>query len=126
MSVPRLLFAVPLLAAGVLAPALGAHPTAAPPGAIGMEHEEFSVDDVTVRRGDTLTFVNDSRWLHVLGPGEDGRITGEDGVPSMGGRGAHLSEQNDSYLTGRWNTPGTYHVTCSLHPEMTVTVHVTG
>jgi plastocyanin len=126
VPVPKTLFAVPLLVLGVLAPGVGRSPAAAPAGSIGMEHEEFHVDEVTIHRGDTVTFVNDSHWLHVLGPGRDGRITGEDGVPSLGPRGAALTETGDSYTTARWTTPGTYHITCSLHPEMTVTVVVAG
>lgn len=138
MSVPRFLLAVPLLVAGAVVPTLTAGPTAAPAGTVGMGHEAFAVRDpaattadadgypaVTIHTGDTLTFVNDSRWLHVIGPGEDGRIASEPGAPSLGGRGAFLSESGQTYTTATWNTPGTYHVTCSLHPEMTVTVTVT-
>jgi plastocyanin len=125
VPVPKTLFAVPLLAVGVLLPGAGRTPAQAPAGSVGMEHEEFHVDEVTIHRGDTLTFFNDSHWLHVLGPGQDGRFAGEQGVPSLGGRGAYLSETGDSFTTARWNTPGTYHITCSLHPEMTVTVVVT-
>ncbi len=138
MSVPRFLLAVPLLVAGAVVPTVTAGPARAPAGTVGMEHEAFAVPDtataqvksgdypaVTIGTGDTLTFVNDSRWLHVIGPGEDGRITSEPGAPSLGARGAFLSESGQTYTTATWNTPGTYHVTCSLHPEMTVTVTVT-
>ena len=135
MSVPRFLLAVPLLVAGVVVPTVTGGPAAAPAGTIGMGHDAFAVDPagagsdehpaVTIRAGSTLTFVNDSRWLHVIGPGEDGRITSEPGAPSLGTRGAFLSESGQTYTTAAWNTPGTYHVTCSLHPEMTVTVTVT-
>jgi plastocyanin len=103
VSVPRFLLAVPLLVAGVVVPTVSAGPSAAPAGTIGMGHEAFAV----------------------IGPGEDGRITSEPGAPSLGTRGAFLSESGQTYTTAAWNTPGTYHVTCSLHPEMTVTVMVT-
>ncbi len=126
MAVPRVFFAVPLLAAGALLPAATRAPAPGPSGAVGMEHEEFTVETVTVPVGGTLTFVNNSRWLHVLGPGEKGRLTAESGVPAMGPRGAHMSETGDTWTTARWNTPGKYHITCSLHPEMTVTVVVRG
>jgi plastocyanin len=126
LSVPRVLFAVPLLALGAFLPAATRAPTSAPAGAIGMEHEEFSVDTVTIPVGGRVTFVNDSRWLHVLGPGDHGRLTADAGVPAMGPRGALMSQTGDVYTTATWNTPGTYKVTCSLHPEMTVTVVVRG
>lgn len=137
MPLPRFLLAVPLLVAGAVVPTLTSGPTAAPAGTVGMDHESFAVHGadartgadgyptVTIRKGGTLTFVNDSRWLHVIGPGEDGRITSDPGAPSLGARGAFLSESGQTYTTATWNTPGTYQMTCSLHPEMTVSVTVT-
>jgi plastocyanin len=126
LTVPRIFFAVPLLALGAFLPAAGHGPKPPPAGAVGMEHEEFTADSVTIPVGGTMTFVNNSRWLHVLGPGEGGRLTGISGVPEMGPRGAHMSETGDTWTTAAWNTAGTYHVTCSLHPEMTMTVVVAG
>jgi plastocyanin len=125
VSLPRVLLAVPLLVAGVLIPGVTRSPATAPTGTVGMGHEGFSVEAVQIQRGGTLTFVNDSRWLHVIGPGDDGRISSEPGAPSLGPRGAFLSQSGQTYTTATWNTPGTYRVTCSLHPEMTVTVRVT-
>ena len=125
MSVPRILLAVPLLVAGVLIPAVTRDPAPAPGGTVGMVHEGFSVGTVQIHRGSTVTFVNDSRWLHVIGPGDHGRISSEAGAPSLGPRGAFLSQSGQTYTTAAWNTPGTFRVTCSLHPEMTVTVTVT-
>lgn len=135
MPVPRFLLAVPLLVAGAVVPTVTSGPTAAPAGTVGMGHEGFVVRGapndadgypiVTIRKGGTLTFVNDSRWLHVIGPGEDGRINSEPGAPSLGDRGAFLSESGQTFTTATWNTPGSYQVTCSLHPEMTVKVTVT-
>lgn len=121
MAFPKILFAVPLLAAGAFLPAVGASPPAPPSTVVGMAHEVFNIDSITVRRGDTLTFVNNSRWMHILGPGRDGSLGEVDGLP-MHERA--LTEINDQYTTGRWNTPGTYYITCSMHPEMTVKVVV--
>jgi len=126
VTVPRIFFAVPLLALGAFLPAAGHGPAPAPAGAVGMEHEKFTADSVTIPVGGTLTFVNNSRWLHVLGPGDRGRISGDTGIPVMGPRGAHMSQSGESYTTAKWNTPGTYKVTCSLHPEMTIKVVVAG
>lgn len=122
MPIPRILFAVPLLAAGVILPAVGADPAAPPAGAVGMAHEMFDSQTVTVRRGGTLTLVNNSRWVHIIGPGRDGTLTEATGVPVHGRR---LMETNNAYVTGPWDTPGTYYLTCSVHPEMTIKVVVT-
>jgi plastocyanin len=125
MRIPRVAFVVPLVGLGVFLP-VGSPLPAAPAGAVGMEHEEFTVKSVVVPVGGRLTFVNNSHWLHLVGPGDGGRLTAEGGTPAFGGRGVHLAESADSYTTGPWLTPGTYRVTCALHPEMTVTVTVVG
>ena len=121
MAFPRILFAIPLLAAGAFLPALGSAPPASPPDQVGMEHEFFDTDHVTVHQGHTLTFENDSRWMHIIGPGKGGLLVEKDGLP-MHERA--LTEMNDAYTTGKWNNLGTYYITCSMHPLMTVKVTV--
>ena len=122
MAVPRILVALPLLALGVFLPAAGASPKAPPANTLGMVHEDFAVDSVTVRCGDTLTMVNDSRFIHIIGAGRDGLVVDTDGVPV---RGLHMMETNAVYQTYKWNTAGTFYLTCSVHPDMTVKVVVT-
>ena len=122
MSFPRILLAIPLLAAGAFIPAAGADPTPAPAGVVGMVHEDFNVDEITVHRGDTVTLVNDSRWMHIIGPGKDGTLEEATGLPM---HERVLMPTNDHYTTARWDEPGTYYLTCSMHPEMTVKVVVT-
>jgi plastocyanin len=124
MALPKILYGVPLLALGALAPSALAAPAPAPSGAIGMQHEKFDQQTVRIHRGDTLRFVNNSGWLHVIGPGDEGRFATEAGTPALGTRGAFLSETGNQFVSGPWNTPGTYHITCSLHPEMNITVIV--
>jgi plastocyanin len=123
MALPRILLAVPLLAAGILLPAAGSDPTPPAAGVLGMEHEAFTTDQVTVKCGDTLPMVNDSRFVHIIGPGQGGLLTdAPKGVPVTTRK---LVETNDSYTTGKWTVPGQYFLTCSVHPEMTVKVVVT-
>lgn len=122
MAVPRVLFVVPLLVAGIVIPAAGAAPARAPSGTVGMVHEAFATDSVTVQCGHTLTFVNSSRFVHIIGAGRDGTLAEAAGVPLTGRR---LMETDDRYVTGRWSKPGTYYLTCSVHPEMNLKVVVT-
>ncbi|MFI6596914.1 hypothetical protein ACIBHX_11705 [Nonomuraea sp. NPDC050536] len=122
MPIPRILFALPLLAAGLFMPALGAEPAKPPSGVLGMEHEEFSSKVVTVRQGGRLTMANSSRWVHIIGAGRDGHVVDAKGVPMTG---LKLMETDDVASTGTWTTPGTFYLTCSVHPEMTVKVIVT-
>ncbi len=122
MRIPRILFAVPVVIVGMLAPTAGAALSKAPATAVGMGHEGFSRSVVTVHRGQTLTLVNDSHFVHTIGPGKDGTLGDIRGEPMTGRK---LMESNARYTTGQWNLPGTYTMTCSVHPEMTVKVIVT-
>lgn len=89
-----------------------------------MGHEEFGRSVTTIRTGDHLTFSNRSHWLHVIVPGKGARQDSQKGLPRLGARDAHLSERGDHWTTGAWKTPGTYYLTCQLHPEMTLEVRV--
>jgi plastocyanin len=122
VSFPRILLAVPVLALGMILPTAGAAIKKPATGVLGMTHEGFATEVVTVHRGQTLTMQNDSRFVHTVGPGKDGHLKNADGVPVTGAR---MMETNDLYTTAQWNTPGTYSLTCSVHPEMTVKVIVT-
>ena len=122
MPFPRILLGLPLVVAGVFLPAAGADPAPAPAGVVGMDHEVFTVKEVTLHVGDTLTLQNNSRWLHIIGPGEGGTLEHAAGNPMQD---RVLTQMNDKYTTARWDVPGTYYVTCSIHPEMTVKVVVT-
>ena len=121
-SFPRILIAAALVAAGALLPGLGADPEKAPVGSVGMGHEVFTTEKITIHRGESLLFVNDSRYMHIIGPGRDGSLYTEDGSP-MDYR--VLMPTNDTYTVGPFNTVGTFSITCSMHPEMTVVVTVT-
>ena len=122
-TVPRILFVVPGILAGILIPTvIVTAPKPAPPNTVGMAFMDFSKDVVTLHTGDHLTLVNSSRNIHVVGPGQSGQI-----VSAVRGEpltGFHLMETNAVYTTGPWLTPGTYHVTCSVHPMMNLTVVV--
>jgi plastocyanin len=122
MALPRILIAVPLVLVGAFLPAAGAAPAKAPTGAVGMSHEDFTTKEIRIHRGETLTFANDSRYMHIIGPGRDGTLAESDGEPMQR---RVLMPENTSYTTPPFNVPGTYYVTCSMHPEMTVTVVVT-
>ena len=123
MRLPRILIAVPLIAAGAFAPALGRAPAKAPPGVVGMAHETFTTDEIAIRRGATVTFVNDSRYMHIIGPGHDGNLLEAAGEPM---HRRVLSEEGDRYTTPPFNEPGTYQFACRIHPEMNVKIVVSG
>jgi len=122
MAIPRIFFVIPPLLVGMYLPAVGLHTTNPPAGLLAMRHEQFASKEVTVPCGKTLTMQNDSHWVHIIGPGKNGLVVADKAVPMT----RALTETNDVYQTGVWKTAGVYYLTCSVHPEMTVKVVVTG
>ena len=122
-AVPRILLVVPGVLAGIFVPAvIVSTPKPAPPNTVGMSFMDFSKDVVVLHRGERLTLVNSSRNIHAVGPGQNGQIVSPvRGEPLTG---YHLMETNAVYTTGPWLTPGTFHVTCSVHRMMNLTVVV--
>lgn len=121
MALPRILIAVPLILAGAFVPAAGSVSEKASAGAVGMSHEDFTTKEIRIHQGETVTFVNDSHYMHIIGPGSDGTLAEADGEP-MDRR--VLMPTNARYTTPRFNVPGTFYITCSMHPEMTTKIVV--
>ena len=121
MSVPRILFVVPGLLAGLLIPAVTT-PHHAPSSAVGMVSMDFVKDVVVLHQGERLTLFNSSDLVHVIGPGVNGHIASpESGNPVTG---FHLMQTNSTLTTGQWTSLGTFHLTCSVHPDMNLEVVV--
>jgi plastocyanin len=118
------LIALGLIVAALVTRGPRESPAPARGNVITMGHEAFGRSVVTIHTGEHLTFYNTSQWLHVLIPGTEARQQSGAGMPSFGSRDAHVIEHGDRWTTGAWNTPGTYYITCQLHPEMTLEVRV--
>lgn len=86
-----------------------------------------SGNNITIKKGQTITFTDDKSngSLHILVIGENGTAKTEDGAPDLGANGMTFNP-GDSKSIGPWMAPGTYHVTCTVHPTtMNLTVKVT-
>jgi plastocyanin len=65
--------------------------------------------------------------MHMLAIGKNGVAETEDGAPDFGGANGSEVNPRQSWTSPPWNTPGTYYVTCIVHPTtMTLTVIVIG
>jgi hypothetical protein len=62
--------------------------------------------------------------LHILAIGQRGASRSEAGAPSFGGSSGHRSERGEVWTTPAWTAAGTFHVTCTVHPGMNMTVTV--
>jgi plastocyanin len=127
LALPRILIALPLLAAGIFAPGLtAASPLPDRPHVVGMKMTDWDRDNVTLHVGDSLEVINNSNFLHTLAPGANALIKDQAGMPRIGtdSRDLVVMPRGADYQTYTWNTPGTYHLTCTLHNDMTLTVVV--
>jgi plastocyanin len=130
MSGRRLLFVTPLviaiIALGLFAPGLtSAFRLPDLPHVVGMVQVDYDRDTIILQTGDRLWLVNNSNFLHVVTLGYNSLIEHEPGAPHIGNAlGLEVMPHGTRYETPPWNTPGTYHMTCTLHAHMNLTVVV--
>lgn len=103
------------------------NPTSTNPNTIRAVGGTFALSSLSIRKGSTITFVDDPNnpALHILTIGQNGQDEAQRGAPDFGGTAGHTIQGGDSWITPPWNTAGTYHVTCTVHPGMNLTVIVT-
>jgi plastocyanin len=79
---------------------------------------------ITVTAGTAVTFDDSNGGPHNLVTGTGGQFSAESGAPSeLGSNGLKFNGGDKQTVT--FSTPGTYHITCTIHPSMqaTITVH---
>ena len=94
-------------------------PTSAPQPVfveVGSDIKNFTLEDLTVQVGTTVTWTNRDGVAHTTTAGQPGALTGEwdSGRVSTG-----------SMFTLSFNQPGTFRYFCTIHPSMQATVTVT-
>jgi plastocyanin len=85
---------------------------AAAPITVTQKGLQFSVEDLSVSKGQVVVFVNDDRTAHNI------TVTGE-GVSLNGGL-----QQPGAEFKVPFVKPGTYQVSCGIHPKMKLSVTV--
>jgi len=98
-----------LLAAAVLPAALAA---AAGMTSISQKGRAFTVRDVQIARGDTVSFVNDDDFIHQIY------------VDSPSFTYESAEQEPGKAVDVRFPTAGTFEVRCHIHPKMLLTVNV--
>jgi plastocyanin len=85
----------------------------------------FTQPSVTLKKGQTLQVTNNASDMHMLSLGrwQSGvaRPEQEAGAPSVSNLQLNA---NSSVTIGPWNTPGTYYIYCTIHPNMMLKVTV--
>jgi plastocyanin len=92
---------------------------------VHLASDTFSPDIVTLHTGDTLTLVGDAPVPHTLTNGiwDAGKhaVPGmESGAPAV----SNVEINNDTAKIGPFTTPGTYHIFCTVHSGMSLTIIV--
>ncbi len=103
-------------------------PAAASGNTITMGPNNFEQTSITIKQGQTITFVDDKATgsEHILVIGKQGIAQPETGAPNFNGAKGISFQPGQSWTSPPWTTPGTYHVTCTIHPTtMNLIVTVT-
>jgi plastocyanin len=79
---------------------------------IGQKNKTFSQSSITIKKGESITFVNDDSIAHNVYSTSSGNAFNLKTM-SPGGEGV-----------ATFNTPGTVEVRCAIHPTMRMTVTV--
>lgn len=92
---------------------------------VHMTATAFAQTSITVPKGSILTLVNDSSAPHILANGNwmngGPQVMHERGMPAM----ENMQVMGNASATlGPFTDSGTYHVYCTIHPGMSLTVIV--
>lgn len=91
---------------------------------VHMSDANFVQSTVTISKGSSLTLVDDAAVIHIIQNGSwvngAAQPTNEPGAPTV----QVQFQGNDSHDVGPFNTAGTFHLYCTIHPGMNLTVTV--
>jgi plastocyanin len=94
--------------------------------AVHMGETTFLQPSVTISKGSSLNLIDDVPVLHIIGNGSWVNNTAkpaiEPGAPTV--NNVQISSAGQSINVGPFNTAGTYHLYCSVHLNMNLTVIV--
>lgn len=104
----------------------GSGPTAAPTNAVQATAQlAFSPNVITVAQGSAVSFVFGSAAHTVkFQNGSDESATFFGGATSTPGAPADIGQSQNATVSRVFDTTGTFHYRCTIHPNMTGEVHV--
>ena len=110
----------------VLLVACGNSNASAGPNPVHMSGTKFVQNSITIKKGESITLINDDLFgSHIIANGtwENGTAhpAREAGAPEI--KDVKIGG-NSSATIGPFNTAGTYHLYCTVHPGMNLTVIV--
>ncbi len=93
--------------------------------AVHMNDTNFVQSSITIKKGDKLTLIDGVAVTHVIENGAwDSNGTAKPKLERSAPMVNATFNGNDSQTIGPFNTAGTYHLYCTIHPGMNLTVTV--
>lgn len=93
---------------------------------VGLASSTFAQSSITVQKGQSITLSNQTGTTHIIANGSWNGTTPapktETGAPVV--NNVTISSQGQTLNIGPFNTAGTFHYYCSVHPGMNLTVTV--
>ena len=93
---------------------------------VHMGETTFLQPSVTISKGSSLNLIDDVPVLHIIGNGSwvnnVAKPAIEPGAPAV--NNVQISSASQNITVGPFNTAGTYHLYCSVHLNMNLTVIV--
>ena len=91
---------------------------------VHMGETNFVQSSVTLSKGSSLNLIDDTGSVHII---QNGSWVNGEPRPKLEPGAPNVNQQfngNDSRMVGPFNTAGTFHLYCTIHPEMNLTVIV--
>jgi len=93
---------------------------------VDLDSSSFAQSSITIQKGQSITLVNQTDTTHVIANGQWNFNT-PDPLQEAGAPFANnitLSSTNQTEIIGPFNTAGTFHFYCTIHPDMNLVVTV--
>ena len=91
---------------------------------VHMGPSNFVQNTITISKGATLQLIDDGQYTHILDNGAwvngVAKPAKEEGAPTVN----NLQISGNNAQIGPFNTAGTFHIYCTIHPGMDLTVTV--
>jgi plastocyanin len=106
--------------------ACGSGSSTTPNNTAGLAAMSFSPSNITIQKGQSIILDNQTATVHIISNGTWNGNTPdpktESGAPTV--NNMMFNSANQTQTIGPFNTAGTYHYYCSVHPDMNLTVTV--
>ena len=93
---------------------------------VHMGQTNFTQSSMTISKGSSINLINDTAATHIIANGRWENNTpkpgAEAGAPTV--NNLHFTTANQSQTIGPFNTAGVFHLYCTVHPGMNLTVTV--